>query len=93
MLDHRPFLNDRDRVFAELKKRRIDAAALDRLAQLIDDRRGLIQRTEGLRREQNEANTEMQQKAKAGDKAALESAREQLKSLKAAMKTLGFKED
>lgn len=87
MLDHRAFLQDKDRVFAALSDRGFGEAELAHLTRLIDERRGLIQKAETLRRELNEASAEVGQKAKAGDQAAVEAARGRLKTLKADIKS------
>lgn len=86
MLDHRALLQNPEPIFAGLKRRGIDQNLLDELVGLADRRRLAIQNAEGLRRELNQASAAVQEKAKAGDKAAVDAARERLKGLKQQIK-------
>ena len=88
MLDHRAFLQDPDTTFAQLARRNIDAATVGHLRDLADERRRAIQRAEGLRHDLNQASAAVQERARAGDKAAVDAARDQLKTLKAEIKTV-----
>lgn len=87
MLDHRLFLSDRDTVMANLQNRGVEKSVVDQLSALVDTRRTSIQHVEKLRQELNEASAKVQEKARAGNQAAVEEARGQLKSLKAQIKT------
>jgi seryl-tRNA synthetase len=86
MLDHRAFLNDPDAVFAGLRRRGLEEAVVTQLRELAEARRSVIQRVEALRRELNEASAAVQEKAKAGDKSAVEAVRGRLKTVKAEIK-------
>jgi seryl-tRNA synthetase len=86
VLDHRALLQNPEPIFAGLKRRGIDQTLLDELVGLADRRRLAIQNAEGLRRELNQASAVVQEKAKAGDKAAVDAARDRLKGLKQQIK-------
>ncbi len=86
MLDHREFFTNPDHILAGLKRRGLDAALTRELMELADKRRLSIQRVEGLRHDLNEQSAAVQQKAKAGDKEAVEEARGRLKARKAEIK-------
>lgn len=86
MLDHRMLLQDPERMIQGLKRRGFEEPALEDLKKRADERRLAIQKTEALRRELNEASEAVQQKARAGDTAAVDAARNRLKSLKEAIK-------
>lgn len=83
MLDHRLFLSDQNGLLERLAGRGVEPAELADLTQLIDERRGLIQKVEALRCDLNAASAAVQQKARAGDQAAVDEARGKLKGLKA----------
>lgn len=86
MLDHREFLHDPDVVLLQLKRRGVDVNTINKLTTLADERRRAIQKVEALRHELNQASASVQEKAKAGDQAAVEAARGKLKALKADIK-------
>src|SRR5690349_14148968 len=83
MLDHRAFLHDPDSILAGLKRRGIEDKLVKELVSLADQRRQAIQKVEKLRHDLNAESARVQEKAKAGDKAAVDEARGRLKSLKA----------
>lgn len=87
MLDHRAFLEQPDAIIAGLQRRGIEAETVQILRDRADARRKAIQETESLRRDLNQASAAIQEKAKAGDKQAVEEARGKLKEMKAAIKT------
>ena len=87
MLDHRAFLKDHDALTKKLQTRGVDIALLNRLTALIEERRNLVQKTEGMRHDLNEASAAIQVKVKSGDPKAAEDARTSLKALKADIKT------
>ena len=86
MIDHRALLNDPDHILEQLQRRGIDEQTVRDLRALAGERREGIQRVESLRRELNQASAAVQEKARAGDRGAVEAARGQLKALKADIK-------
>lgn len=80
MLDARYVAEHLEEVRTAMARRSAsDAAALDGLSELVQQRRRLIQRTEALKAERNSANDAMAALAKSGDKAGLAARREELK--------------
>jgi len=88
MLDHRIFTDAPEQALRRLRRRGIAAELTDQLQALCADRRQKIQKAEGLRHTLNQANDELQQKVRAGDKGALDASRARLKELKAEIKTI-----
>jgi seryl-tRNA synthetase len=89
MLDPRHVSEHFDAVRAALARRSEDAAqALDVAKPLFARRRQLIGGTEALQRQRNQASEEMAQLARQGDKAAMASRREALKTLSSQVKDL-----
>jgi seryl-tRNA synthetase len=89
MLDARYVADHLDEVRAALARRSAETASLlDGAADLLSERRELITRTESLRAKQNAASKEMGALAKAGDKAALQARRAELKELSDSVKAL-----
>jgi len=86
MLDHRIFLSNRDSVLNNLTNRGVDQSAVTELSHLADARREAIQAVESLRAQLNIASGQVQEKARAGDMEAVETTRNQLKSLKSEIK-------
>jgi seryl-tRNA synthetase len=80
MLDARYVAEHLDEVRTAMARRSAgDAAALDGLSELVQQRRALIQQTESLKAARNTANDAMAALAKSGDKAGLAARREELK--------------
>ncbi len=86
MIDHRALIDDPQGILAQLRRRGIDSATVDDLTRLVETRREAIQRVEKMRHDLKVTSGEVQQKAKSGDMEAVDSARAQLKSLKAEIK-------
>jgi seryl-tRNA synthetase len=87
MIDHRALLRDPEPVIQQLQRRGVGNQTVAELRRLAEERRTGIQQVESLRHQLNEASSAVQAKARAGDQAAVEVARDQLKSLKAEIKT------
>lgn len=88
MLDHRLFLQeDADTTFAQLARRGVGRALLEKLQQTASARRGAVQTVEHLRQELNRHSADVEKQVKAGDKAGMEASRAALKDLKAQIKT------
>jgi seryl-tRNA synthetase len=87
MLDHRAFLHDPEQMLRQLRRRGIADELVTSLKESAERRRQTIHTMEELRRQLNVASGQVQERAKAGDKAAVEAARAQLKALKAEIKT------
>ncbi len=80
MLDARYVAEHLDEVRTAMSRRSpADAAALDGLSELVQQRSGLIQQSESLKAARNSANDAMAALAKSGDKAGLAARREELK--------------
>lgn len=80
MLDARYVAEHLDEVRTAMSRRSAaDAASLDGLSELVQQRRALIQKTETLKAERNTANDAMAALAKSGDKAGLAARRDELK--------------
>jgi seryl-tRNA synthetase len=89
MLDARYVAEHLDEVRTALSRRSpTEAAALDGLTELVQQRRELIQKTEALQAERNGANDSMAALAKSGDKAGMATRREELKKLSDQIKGL-----
>ncbi len=86
MLDHRAFLREPEELLRQLARRGVDGATVTALREIADRRRQTIHRLETLRAELNQASAAVQEKARAGEQAAIEAARGRLKELKAAIK-------
>jgi seryl-tRNA synthetase len=86
MLDHRLFLTEPEKTFAQLKRRGVDNDLLSQLTDAANSRRQLIQQVEELRRQLNAASSEVEQKAKAGQTSELVATREKLRGLKSEIK-------
>lgn len=86
MLDYRALLQEPETFISRLKRRGIDSSLIEHLTALAHERRQTLQKVEQWRFEQNSASDALQAKSKAGDSAALEAARSELKSLKAQIK-------
>ncbi len=89
MFDPRYVAEHFNEVAAGLARRSPEAAAqLAPAAELAERRRALVQKTEGLQAERNQANQAMAELAKSGDKVAFAEHRERLKALSAEVKRL-----
>jgi seryl-tRNA synthetase len=86
MLDHRAFLQDPDAIIAQLNRRGVERDTVDTLRETAEARRQSIQKAEGLKHELNQASAAVQEKARSGDKQAVEEARARLKALKGEIK-------